>query len=332
MFSASASMENSEPRLPRMRALIAMSVALLFCGWPSALSAQQQAQGFALERLYPSAPAGGWFVMDDLNMSGGLGGAVSFISGYSRRPLQVKNPNGTQQLSVVSDEVFADIGVAGTYRRYRFYLNFPMPLLLNGTSGTVGPYQFTAPDVNVGSRPDTISDPLIGLNVRLFGEPGDVLRLGIGAQLMFPAGDQADYTTDGTYRGMFRLLAAGDAGRFSYAGHIGVHVRPLDQSPVPGGPDGSEFLFGGSAGRRFGINSGWAVIAGPEIFGETAFHAFFSGQTGVEGLLTGRLERVNDGPHLRFKLGIGHGIVHNFGAPQWRTVFGVELFGQGPVK
>jgi hypothetical protein len=315
-----------------MRAFIVILVALLFCGRPSVLSAQQQAQGFALERFYPSAPAGGWFVMDDLNMSGGLGGAISFISGYSRNPLQVKNSNAAQQLSVVSDEVFADIGVSGTYRRYRFYLSFPMPLMLDGTSGTVGPYQFTAPDVNVGSHPDTASDPLVGFNVRLFGEPGNVLRLGLGAELIFPAGDRVDYVTDGTFRGMFRLLAAGDAGRFSYAGHVGVHVRPLDQPAVPGGPYGNEFLFGASAGRRFPINSGWSVVAGPEIFGETAFHSSFGGQTGVEGLLTGRLERVSDGPHLRFKLGIGHGIVHNFGAPQWRTVFGVELFGQAPAK
>src|SRR5215467_8243347 len=111
MSSPSEFMENSEPRLRRMRSLIVMSVAFLFCGWPSALGAQRQAQGFALERFYPSAPAGGWFVMDDLNMSGGLGGAVSFIGGYSRNPLQVKNPGGTQQLSVVRDEAFAEIGV-----------------------------------------------------------------------------------------------------------------------------------------------------------------------------------------------------------------------------
>jgi hypothetical protein len=131
---------------------------------------------------------------------------------------------------------------------------------------------------------------------------------------------------------MFRLLAAGDAGRFSYAGHVGIHVRPLNEFPVPDSPRGNEFLFGVSAGRRFNINSGWAVVAGPEIYGVTDFHASSGGQTGVEGLLTGRLERVSDGPHLRFKLGIGHGIVHNFGAPQWRTVFGVELFGQAPAK
>src|SRR5215831_4371692 len=290
-------MENSEPRFRRIHALIVLLIGLFVYGRPSSLIAQQQAQGFALERFYPSAPAAGWFVTDDLNMSGGLGGAVSFISGYSRNPLQVKNPGGTQQLSVVRDEAFAEIGVAGAYRRYRFYLNFPMPLLLDGTSGTVGPFQFTAPGVNVGSRPDLVSDPLVGLNVRLLGEPGGLLRIGVGAQLWFPAGDRADYVTDGTYRGMFRLLAAGDAGRFSYAGHLGIHVRPLDEAPVPDSPRGSEFLFGVSAGRRFNINNSWAVVAGPEFYGQTAFQSFFSGQTGVEGLLTGRLERISDGPH-----------------------------------
>src|SRR5215467_5289052 len=104
-------MGNSESRFRAIRTVIVISAGLLFCSLPSVALAQQQAQGFAVERLYPSAPAGGWFVMDDLNMSGGLGGAISFISGYSRRPLQVKNTGSTQQLSVVRDEAFAEIGV-----------------------------------------------------------------------------------------------------------------------------------------------------------------------------------------------------------------------------
>src|ERR1700722_8370307 len=49
--------------------------------------AQQQPSGFAVERLYQSAPGGGWFVMDDLDMTGRLGGAVSLTSGYARNPL-----------------------------------------------------------------------------------------------------------------------------------------------------------------------------------------------------------------------------------------------------
>jgi len=66
---------------------------------------------------------------------------------------------------------------------------------------------------------------------------------------------------------------------------------------------------------------------GPEFYGQTAVRSNFSGQTGFEGLLTGRLERTGDRPHLRFKLGIGHGFVQHFGAPEWRILVGVELFG-----
>jgi hypothetical protein len=154
-----------------------------------------------------------------------------------------------------------------------------------------------------------------------------LLRLGAGAQLIIPSGNRSDYVSDGRYKGMFRLLAAGDAGLFTYAGQLGVHVRPLNEAPIPDSPNGNEFLYGISGGRRFIVPNGWTVIAGPEIYGETAFHSFFSGETGTEALLTGRLEKTGTGRNVRMKLGVGHALVQNFGAPQWRIVFGVEVFG-----
>jgi hypothetical protein len=288
---------------------------------------QRQPQGFAVERFYPSAPGGGWFVMDDLNIFGGLGGAISLTGGYARNPLQVSAPGGTQPLALVWGEAFTDIGASVTYDRYRVYFDLPFPLVVTGMSGIVGPYRLMAPSLNIGANPDTISDPRIGFDIRLFGKPRSALRLGMGAQLIFPSGNRADYVTDARYRGMFRFLAAGDSGAFTYAGQLGVHVRTLNDAPAPGSPDGSEFLFGVSAGRRLPVRRGWEFIVGPEIYGETAFHAFFSGETGAEGLLTGRLEGTGTGRNLRFKLGIGHSLVHDFGVPQWRVVFGVELIG-----
>jgi hypothetical protein len=305
-------------------ALLAGLLLLIF--WPPLAAAQQQPAGFAVERLYQSAPGGGWFVMDDLDISGRLGGAVELTSGYARNPLVITGPDG-QKLAVVSEEAFFDIGAAITYDRFRGYINFPTPLLLSGTSGTLGAYQFTAPSVSLGTNPDTISDPRIGVDARLLGEPGSLLRLGAGAQLIFPSGNRADYVSDARYRAMFRFLAAGDAGAFRYAGQLGVHLRPLNDAPVPGSPNGSEFLYGISGGRRFAGPSGWAFIAGPEIFGETAFHAFFSGETGTEALFTGRLEQTGTEHNLRIKLGVGHALQQNFGAAQWRIVYGVELFG-----
>jgi hypothetical protein len=72
--------------------------------------AQQQADGFAVERLYQSAPGAGWFVMDDLDISGRLGGAVSLTSGYARNPLVITGPDGKQKLMVVLQEAFVDFG------------------------------------------------------------------------------------------------------------------------------------------------------------------------------------------------------------------------------
>jgi len=291
------------------------------------VQAQQQPSGFAVERLYQSAPGGGWFVMDDLDISGRLGGALSATSGYERNPLVITGPDGKQKLAVVSQEAFLDIGGSVTHDRFRGYINIPMPLLVTGTSGTLGPYQFTAPSFTLGTSPDTVSDGRIGVDARLFGQPGSALRLGAGAQLIFPSGNRSDYVSDARYGGMFRFLAAGDAGAFRYAGQLGVHARPLNDAPVPGSPNGNEFLYGISAGRSFTVRNEWAIVAGPEIFGETAFHSFFSGETGTEALLTGRLEQTKTEHNLRFKLGFGHALQQNFGAAQWRIVYGVELFG-----
>ena len=301
---------------------------VLLAFWPTPAHAQRQAAGFAVERLYQSAPGAGWFVMDDLDISGRLGGALSLNSGYARNPLVITDPGGKQKFAIVSGEAFVDFGAAITHDRFRGYLDFPVPLSVSGTSGTLAQYRFTAPSVSFGTNPDTVSDLRMGLDIRLLGKPGSSLRLGAGAQLIFPSGNRADYVTDARYRAMFRFLAAGDAGAFRYAGQFGVHVRSLNDAPVPGTPDGSEFLYGIGGGRRFAGPNGWALVVGPEIFGETAFRAFFSGKTGTEGLLTGRCERAGTGRNLRIKLGVGHALVQDFGAAQWRIVFGVEMFGR----
>jgi hypothetical protein len=303
--------------------------------YASRARAQQQPQGFAVERLYQSAPGGGWFVMDDLDMRGGLGGAVALTTGYAMKPLRVTD--GSQHLAVVSDQAFADFGFAVTYERWRLYLNLHMPLVTEGQSGTVGDYQFSTQSLDLGSNPDTLSDARIGLDARVLGSARSAFRLGAGAQLIAPNGSRYDpdtgnnnYDTDGTFRAMGRVLFAGDVGPFAYAGQLGIHIRPLDDSPIPGSPQGSELLFGVAGGPRIpiGIMEGTVVVVGPEIFGETALRSPLSTNgTGLEALLTGRLEgTADDGAQLRVKLGTGGGISQHFGVPEWRIVLGVELF------
>ena len=289
-------------------------------------SAQQQAQGFALERFYPSAAGGGWLVMDTLDMHGGLGGAMGITGGYALNPLRI--PNGAEHLAVVSHEAFTNFDLAVTYNRFRLYLDLTAPLVLSGNSGTAGGYAFTTPAFDLGGYPDVLSDARLGFDARVLGDATSPFRLGLGAQLLVPSGSNTLYITDGTYRAMGRVLFAGDVDWFTYAGQLGVHLRPFDEAPTPQGPQGSELLFGVAGGLKLPVGAGTRVVIGPEIYGETALESLFGGPTtGLEALLTSRIEGTgDDGQQLRVKLGTGGGLDPQFGAPQWRLVIGLEVF------
>jgi hypothetical protein len=312
-----------------------------------AQSQPRQVQGFALDRLYLSAPGAGWFVMDTLDMHGGLGGAMTLTTGYEHDPLRVSD--GAQRLAVVGDEALADFGFAATYDRFRLYINFAMPLVVDGNQGTVGGYEFFRPNagpdqqntpmgVNPSTTPDALADGRIGVDARLLGDAKGPFRLGAGAQLFVPSPNtpNSEYLSDGTFRAMGRMLFAGDVGHATYAAQLGVHLRPMDQSPAPESPQGSELLFGFAGGARLDVGDArkMAVVIGPEFYGETAFRSFFgAGATGFEGLLSGRLEgTAESGGQLRVRLGAGAGLDARFGAPEWRVVVGVELFDRGLGK
>ncbi|HWZ87725.1 MAG TPA: hypothetical protein VNW92_02710, partial [Polyangiaceae bacterium] len=206
---------------PSSRLLFA-GVVLAVVSLAHAAAAQSNAQGFALERLYLSAPGGGWFVMDDLSMHGGLGGALALTTGYARNPLRVAS--SSDRVPVVSDQLFTDFGFAATFDRFRIYLNLDAPISTKGRSGRVSGYDFTAPSLALSNSPDSFADARIGTDVRVLGEADSPFRLGIGAQLLFPTGKRFDYDSDGTYRAMARALFAGDVGAFTYAGQLGMHV------------------------------------------------------------------------------------------------------------
>lgn len=300
-----------------------------FCA--SRAFAQQPVDGFAVERLYPAAAGGGWFVMDDLSMQGGLGAAASMTSSWSHRPLHVKSTDGAQDLDVVSNRAFVDVGVAVTYDRFRFYLDLPNPTYASGTSGVVGGYRYGAPSVDIARRPDLVSDPRVGFDARLLGAPNGPFRLGVGAQLFVPNGELFDYDTDDTFRAMFRLLFAGDLPSLRWAAHVGAHVRPRDDGKIGGTPQGHELLFGLAAGPSVALSKDGhtTLVVGPEVFGARAFKSFFgTTATALEALLTGRLERTrDDATVLRLKLAGGAGLHASFGAPEWRVLVGVEVLG-----
>ncbi|HEY8074273.1 MAG TPA: hypothetical protein VIF62_09190 [Labilithrix sp.] len=317
-----------------MRSSRILAAAALACAfaWAAPAGAQQQASGFAVERLYRSAPGGGWFVMDALDMHEGLGGALAFTMGWSHAPLVVRD--GSQRLAVVKDQAFADVGAAVSFGRYRLYIDLENPLVVRGDDGVAAGYQLTAPKIDVGKTPDLLSDVRIGWDARIYGDPGGVFRFGVGAQLWIPNGARSDYVTDDAYRAMVRLLFAGDSGWFTWAAHVGEHVRSLDLGGQPEAPQGAEVLFGGAVGARMlmGHDEGAAFVIGPEVFGATAGAAFFErGATALEALLGARIEGTGgaEAPQVRAKVGVGAGLDPHFGAPEWRAVVGVEMFVPG---
>jgi hypothetical protein len=323
-------MASSRAWAVRLGAVVWAGLVVSLLGSPA--RGQRAVQGFAVERLYPSAPGGGWFVMDDLSF-GGFGGAVEWTTGYAKDPLRVTD--GVTHLAVVSDEAFTDVGFAATYDRFRVYLNLTAPLAIEGDpKATVGGYSFVGPSLDLGSNPDTLSDPRVGFDTRLYGGPNDPVRVGVGTQLYVPGGNRSDYDTDGTYRVMVRALFAGDVGMLSYATQVGVHFRPLDDAPAPGSPKGSELLFGAAAGIRFPLHGApdASLIVGPEVFGASALRYLFSSSAAEsEGLFSGRYQVPLARGQLRVKLGVGAGLDPRFGAPEWRTVFAVELSDRGGV-
>jgi hypothetical protein len=311
--------------MPNSRAW-GLLAALVLCA-PAAALAQQAAQGFALERLTPAAPGAGWFMLDNLDMRGPLGGALAVTGSFAADPLRVGS--GAQRVAVVSREAFLEFAAAVSYGRWRAWLALDAPVALTGSDGSAGGYDYGAPHVNLGNSPDVLYDPRLGLEARLVGDAAAPFRLGLSAELLAPSGDRSDYVTDGTLRGIVRALAAGQRDWLEVAGSVGTHLRWRNQ-PAPGGPRGSELLFGIAAGARIDPQRAPAIriVVGPELFGETAWRSAFSWQTtGIEAMLTGRIQWTTPARRVRAKLGAGGGIDPNFGAPVFRMALSVEMEG-----
>jgi hypothetical protein len=300
------------------------SSLLLFALLSTPVLAQTTAQGFSLERLDASPAGAGWVQNDELNLDGPLAGAASFTMGYAHAPLRVGG------LGVVTNQAFGTVAAAVRWNRFRLSVDLVAPIDVSGASGEVSGVSYAAPAVNLEQNPDTISDVRLGLDARVYGAPGSAFRFGVGVQLFVPSGAREQYVSDETLRSVARLLFAGDVGMFSWAAHLGVHVRPLDDGSTPQSPRGSEALVGLAFGARV---TRWSpdveLLVGPELSAVTAFKAaLHSDTTGVEALLGARLEqRLTPSVSWRLRLAGGAGLHPSFGVPAWRVVLGVELLG-----
>ena len=155
--------------------------------------------------------------------------------------------------------------------------------------------------------------------MRLYRRPGGAFTGAVGAQLFLPTGDTKAFSSDGGVRFWPRLRVAGQRDRLTWAGSLGVHVRPhhacgCDLSP------GSELTAGAGGGWRFHPR----FAAGAELYlasaiagGPFASHA----GTSLEMLLAGH---VVVAPRWNVSLGVAPGLTVGAGTPAARVVAALQ--------
>jgi OmpA-OmpF porin, OOP family len=277
-------------------------------------------EGFALGRFNPSSAGSDWFALDSLDLRFHLRPAYRIGMDLAHRPLVLRDGDG--QATVVSRQVSVHLGVAMNFAE-RVRVGFKMPFVAEqaGEDRQIDGNIYRAPtDGNIG-------DVSAAADVRLIGEYGEPFTLAVGTEIFFPTGSQAHYTGDGRPRVLPRLLGAGEAGIWAYAGSLGVHVRrPADASRFEGAGFGPELAFGGAVGLR----PTPAVLVGAELFGASVLGGgrFLKERaTPVEALLGVQLafgERFGD--RWRLAAGIGAGLSDGLGAPSVRALVRFEYF------
>jgi hypothetical protein len=165
-----------------------------------------------------------------------------------------------------------------------------------------------------------LGDLRLSGDVRVLGKYGGPISAAIGAQVYFPTGRRALFTSDGTMRITPRLLVAGDYAGMVYAAKLGFAYRPLDAT-FEGRPLGSEAIFSAA----WGVKVNDRFVFGPEVLGSTVLTAgdrpFRTRTTPLELWLGGH---VMVGAHWKAGSAIGPGFTHADGTPSMRVLFSFE--------
>jgi len=293
-------------------AAAAVLVAAALAASPA--SAQQTAQGFALDRFAPSEAGSDWFAADSLDVRGNRL-AARLVLDYAHKPLVLFDNNGNEIVAPLNAQFFAHLGVGVTLgSRVRLALNLPIGTSSAGSTGIFDNLAYKVSDSTA------LGDLRLGVDLALAGEYGDPFRLGLGVQVYLPTGQRSAYAGDGKLRFVPHLTAAGDVGRFVYAAQAGFDVRLRDED-FAGQPLGNGIVFAAAAGVRAG-----PVLIGPEAYGETAAKsgAFLKGPNTAAEVTLGAHIRPKRG--LQIALGIGHGFTTTVGSPDLRILGGLTYF------
>lgn len=277
----------------------------------------QSASGFALNRFEPSESGSEWFANDTLDLRGHLRPALGLVADYGYKPYVLLNPDGSENTSVVTDQLFLHLGGSVVlFERLRLGVSLPVAVTQDGsTTGGVVRGQRIVGDSGAG-----IGDLRAGADLRLIGNYGDEITLAVGGRVWFPTGDAQKFLGDDAIRVGPHVALAGDVGALAYAGSLGVVYRANSQG-FAGHPTGTEANFGLAVGVRALDKK---LLIGPELFGSTSIahaNAFFGERTTPLALLGSGHYSAGD---FRFGLGAGPGLSHAAGTAAFRVLASFE--------
>ena len=271
---------------------------------------------FAVNKFDPAEKGSEWFVNESLDMRGNLRPALGLTTEISSKPVIFYFPDGSQQGSLVTTQLYAHLGASVTLLdRIRIGMNLPLALYQDGDSQTVVTSTGQTP-LNAPSKA-AVGDLRVGADVRLIGEYKDAFTVAVGGQVHLPTGVRHQYTGDGATRIIPRLMIAGDLAGLAYAVRIGYELRQRadDFANVP---FGDEVTGGVAIGLRAFDRK---LLIGPEFYGSTlAAHAFHARTSPSEIIFGGHYTEGD----WRFGAGLGAGLTTAFGSPDLRAILGIE--------
>jgi outer membrane protein OmpA-like peptidoglycan-associated protein len=231
----------------------------------------QQLQGFTVQKFEPSERGSEWFGSESLDLRGKIRPAVGIVSDFSYRSLVIYQPDGDVRGSVVRNQVFVHPGGSVVlYDRLRLSVSVPVQVAVDGHRATVvrngTTFDYAPPPKDAG-----MGDLRLGADARIWGVYGDPFTIAAGLQLWLPTGNRSQWAGDGEVRLKPRVMVAGDVGMFTYAGSVGVNIRPR-QEDFPPGAIGHELNITLAGGVKVLDKT---LTVGPEAWGSTIFNHFF---------------------------------------------------------
>lgn len=283
-----------------------------------------QNQGFQLNRYEPTAAGEFSFAVDHPWYSSTRYFAGGITLNYAHSPLvlgqQLRDGSFVRTDPLIAHQINGHVDLAGSFLdRVTLSLSLPIVLYESGT----------AQDGITPLEGVSVSDPRLGVMVRLWGQPDrSAFSISVGGLLWIPLRKFTDslpqQESDQEVRGLPKIVLAGLGSRIRWSFTAGVLIRPDAVLGTPTVPDGSStgtsVQFGAliqyaDVQRRFAV--------GPEALLNsvvTGGHAFQPDYTSLELLLG---VHYNAAKQVQLGLAGGVGLLREPGTPDGRFLLRV---------